>query len=98
MRSFRAAIHVIPGCRVDRVGGAWAGSGAGRPPALQVRVRARPVAGAATAAAEVVLADALGIRSRQVRVVRGAQARDKLVEVADPPLDLEQRWARLLGQ
>jgi uncharacterized protein YggU (UPF0235/DUF167 family) len=65
---------------------------------LEVRVRARPVEGAATSAAERVLADALGLRPRQVRVVRGATSRDKLVEVADPPADLPARWATLLDQ
>jgi uncharacterized protein YggU (UPF0235/DUF167 family) len=64
---------------------------------LAVRVRARAVAGAATAAVERVLAEALGVRPRQVHVVRGATSRDKLVEVSDPPPDIEARWASLLG-
>jgi uncharacterized protein YggU (UPF0235/DUF167 family) len=63
---------------------------------LEVRVRARPVDGAATAAAERVLAEALGLRRRQVRVVRGATSRAKLVEITDPPADLGTRWATLL--
>jgi uncharacterized protein YggU (UPF0235/DUF167 family) len=63
---------------------------------LEVQVRARPIDGAATAAAERVLAEALGLRPRQVRVVRGATSRDKLVEVSDPPDDLATRWAALL--
>jgi hypothetical protein len=61
-------------------------------------VRARPIDGAATTAAERVLAGALGLRPRQVRVVRGATPRDKLVEISDPPPDLPARWASLLGQ
>lgn len=98
MDSFRAAIHVRPGGRADAVGGAVAATRPGTPPALLVRVRARPVEGAATAATERVLADALGVRPRQVRVVRGATSRDKVVEVTDPPAGIEQRWANLLGE
>jgi len=95
--TFRAAIRVRPGSRVDAAGGAATPGRPGDPPALEVRVRARPVEGAATAAAERVLADALGVRSRQVRVVRGATSRDKLIEVTDPPPGIESRWAELLG-
>ncbi len=97
MTTFRAAIRVRPGSRVDAAGGAAAAGRPGDPPALEVRVRARPVEGAATAAAERVLAGALGLRPRQVRVVRGATSRDKLIEVTDPPPGIEQRWAELLG-
>jgi uncharacterized protein YggU (UPF0235/DUF167 family) len=61
-------------------------------------VRARPVEGAATAAAEGALAQALGLRRRQVRVIRGATSRDKLVEITDPPTDLPTRWAALLDE
>ncbi|HYN56606.1 MAG TPA: DUF167 domain-containing protein [Motilibacterales bacterium] len=98
MTSFRAAIRVRPGARQDGAGGRAPTSRLAEPPVLEVRVRARPVEGAATSAAERVLADALGLRPRQVRVVRGATSRDKLVEVADPPADLPARWAALLDQ
>ncbi|MCU0282270.1 MAG: DUF167 domain-containing protein [Candidatus Nanopelagicales bacterium] len=97
MQPFRAAIHVHPGARVDLAGGAVPSARPGQPPVLVVRVRARPVEGAATAAAQRVLAEALGLRPRQVRVVRGATSRDKLVEVDEPPGDLADRWARLLA-
>jgi uncharacterized protein YggU (UPF0235/DUF167 family) len=95
---FRAAIRVRPAARQDAVGGRAATSRPADPPVLEVRVRARPVEGAATAAAERALAAALGLRPRQVRVVRGATSRDKLVEVADPPADLPSRWAALLDE
>jgi uncharacterized protein YggU (UPF0235/DUF167 family) len=96
--SFRAAIHVRPGSRNEAVGGRSAGSRPDDPPILDVRVRARPVDGAATAAAERAIADALGLRHRQVRVVRGATARNKLVEISDPPADLARRWDELLDR
>lgn len=99
MTSFRAAIRVQPGARADRVGGAapQATPRAGELPALVVRVRARPVEGAATAAAERAVAAALGLPARRVKVVRGATSRDKLIEVAHPPEDIESRWAALLA-
>jgi uncharacterized protein len=95
--TFRAAIRVRPAARQDAVGGRAATSRPGDPPVLEVRVRARPIEGAATSAAERVLADSLGLRPRQVRVVRGAASRDKLVEITDPPPDLPARWAALLN-
>jgi uncharacterized protein len=96
--SFRAAIRVRPAARQDAVGGRAATSRPNDEPALEVRVRARPIDGAATTAAERVLAGALGLRPRQVRVVRGATSRDKLVEITDPPPDLPARWAALLDE
>ena len=96
MHPFRAAIHVRPGARLDRVGGRAPAARAGDLPALVVHVRAKPVEGAATQAAERVLAQALGVRPTQVRVIRGSTSRDKLVEVTDPPTDLADRWAALL--
>ena len=98
MTSFRAAIRVRPAARQDTVGGRAASSRPDEPPVLEVRVRARPIEGAATTAAERVLAGALGVRPRQVRVVRGATSRDKLVEITDPPPDVAARWAALLDR
>jgi hypothetical protein len=96
--AFRGTIRVRPAAHCDAVGGRAPAARPGDPPALGVRVRARPVDGAATAAAERVLAEALGVRPRQVRVIRGATSREKLVEISDPPPDLAARWARLLGE
>ena len=98
MAVFHAAIHVRPGARDDRVGGSMPPTRPGVRAALVVCVRARPVDGAATAAAARVLAEALGVRPRQVRVIRGATRRDKLVAVTDPPPDLAARWAALLDR
>lgn len=98
MHTFRAAIHVRPGARRDAVGGAAPGARPQDSAALIVHVRARPVEGAATSAAERTVAEALGIRARQVRVVRGATSRDKLLEITDPPPDVAERWTALLDR
>ncbi|MGN6242698.1 MAG: DUF167 domain-containing protein [Motilibacteraceae bacterium] len=70
----RFRVRVRPGSSRTAVGGDHDG-------ALVVRVSARAVDGAATEAALAALADALGLRRRQVRLVSGATSRDKVVEV-----------------
>ena len=49
--------------------------------ALKLRVNAPPVDGAANAAVIELLADALGVPRRAVRIVAGDSSRSKLVEV-----------------
>lgn len=88
----RFAIRVKPGSRGDGVGGTW-----GEEEALNVSVRAKAIDGKANAAALELLATVLGVRKRQLRVVSGATHRTKVVEVEDPPDDLDQRlthWKR----
>ena len=70
MDVFRAAVRVKPGSHTDAVVGRAPTAGADERPVLAVRVRARPVDGAATAATERVLAGALGLRGRGVRTHR----------------------------
>ena len=97
MPSFLRPIRVQPGARTERVGGAVPPMDArGDQPCLLVRVRARAIDGAATAAAARAVAEALGVRPRQVSVVKGHTAREKLVKVTDPPPDIAERWQRLL--
>ena len=97
MPTFLAAIRVQPGARTNQVGGAVPPLDArGDQPCLQVRVRARIVDGAATAAAARAVAEALAVRPRQVSVVKGHTAREELVKVIDPPADIAERWQRLL--
>ncbi|HLZ38313.1 MAG TPA: DUF167 domain-containing protein [Mycobacteriales bacterium] len=72
----RVTIRVTPGAPRVGVGGTYAD-------ALVVRVPARAVGGAATEAALRALADALGVRRSDVRLVHGAASRTKLVEVDD---------------
>lgn len=68
------AIRVHPSSARAAVGGSRGG-------ALVVRVNERPVAGAATEAALRALARAFGVPRGDVRLVRGAAARDKVVRI-----------------
>jgi uncharacterized protein YggU (UPF0235/DUF167 family) len=82
----RITIHVRPGSVRDEIGGSHAG-------ALIVRVRARAEKGRATAAALTVVARALDVRQRDVKLVAGSTSRTKIVEIPDAAA---ARVARLL--
>ncbi|HEX5533691.1 MAG TPA: DUF167 domain-containing protein [Actinomycetales bacterium] len=70
----RFSIRVRPGSSRTTVGGT-------HDDALVVRVTARAVDGAANEAALAAVAEALGVRRRQVVLVSGATSRTKVVEV-----------------
>ena len=98
--SARITIRVHPGAARPRLGPepgavpeAVARAGAGAQ--LGVWVRQRAVDGQATEAALAALAGALGIRRTDLRLVVGARARVKIVEISDPPADLAARLAAL---
>jgi uncharacterized protein len=74
MTTTRVTIRVKPGAPRTRVGGMYG-------EALVVAVTVRAVDGKATEAALVALAEALGVRPRDVRLVTGATSRTKVVEV-----------------
>ncbi len=63
--------------------------------ALVVRVRERAVDGKATTAALRALAEALGVRTADVRLVSGATSRTKIVEIDD---SAEAEFQRLLDR
>jgi uncharacterized protein YggU (UPF0235/DUF167 family) len=79
----RVTIRVQPGASRTAVGGAVAATGG--EPSLVVRVAARAVDGKATEAALRALAEALGLRRRDVTLVHGATSRTKVVEIDTPP-------------
>lgn len=79
------AIRVVPGASFPGVGGL-------RGESLVVRVHERAVDGRATAAALTVLA---GVRRRDVRLVRGATSRDKIVAVDRGHAEVVRALARL---
>lgn len=71
----RVTIRVRPGAGRTAVGGSHDG-------ALVVRVAARAVEGQATEAALAAVAEAFGVRRREVTLVTGATSRTKVVDVA----------------
>lgn len=79
-------VRVIPRARRDEIGGQRGGR-------LVVRVAAAPEGGAANRAAAAVVAAGLGIRAAEVRLVRGATARDKVLSV---PVSAAAALARLM--
>ena len=83
----RAQVRVRPGASRTRVGGRHGDD------QLVVAVQAPAVDGRANTAVVTALADALGVRPRQVTIVRGQTARTKLVEFPD---DCRDAYLRLL--
>jgi len=86
----RVAIRVRPGASRTAVGGAYGDR-------LVVRVSSRAVDGAATESALAAVAEAFGVRRRQVRLVNGETSRDKLVELELDPAETLRRVGELLG-
>ncbi|MHB8248461.1 MAG: DUF167 domain-containing protein [Acidithiobacillus sp.] len=66
-------IHVQPGAKSSAVAGRHGN-------AVKIRLRARPVEGAANAA----LCASLGLSRRQVALLRGETARDKVIAIHAP--------------
>ena len=95
--SFLRAIRVQPGARTERVGGAIGPgtTGATSPASGSGSAPVRST-GRRTAAAARAVAAALDVRPRQVSIVKGHTAREKLIKVTDPPADIAERWAALL--
>jgi uncharacterized protein YggU (UPF0235/DUF167 family) len=71
----RLAVRVTPGARVESLEIAD-----GR---LLAKVRVKPEDGKATAAVLSMIADALGIATSRLRLLRGATSREKLVQIGD---------------
>ena len=71
----RLALRVTPGARVESVE-----LGEGK---LLIKVRTKPEDGRANTAVLDVLAEALGVATSRLRMLRGATGRDKLVQIRD---------------
>ena len=71
----RLALRVTPGARVESVE-----LGEGK---VLIKVRTKPEDGKANAAVLELLAQALGLATSRLRMLRGATGRDKLVQIED---------------
>jgi uncharacterized protein (TIGR00251 family) len=82
-------VRVQPRASRDEIAG-WR-----EPGVLSVRVTAAPVEGEANRAVAALLAQALGLRSSAVTVVRGERGRDKVVRISGVTVDeVNARLAR----
>jgi len=82
------SVHVRPRARRAAVGGEHGG-------ALEVRVRAAPVDGAANAEVIALVAAALGLRRAEVELVSGATSRRKRLRALGDPAPLSARLRAL---
>ncbi len=85
------AIRVAPASSRTSVGGR-------RGDALVVRVTQAAVDGRATEAALAAVAEALGVRRGDVRLLRGATSRDKVVAIDDATSEVGSRLVELLDR
>lgn len=75
----RLAIRVQPGAKANEIAGWMADAHGGQ--VLKIRLRAPAVEGKANAALVEFLAEALGLRPRQITLERGEKSREKVVSV-----------------
>ena len=87
----RVAVHVTPRARRNGFGGL---DSEGR---LRMAVTAPPAHGQANAAASDVLANALGVGIRSLRLVSGARSRVKVFEILDSSPEVARRLAVLVA-
>ena len=85
--SLRIAVHVQPGARVSQVLGEIGAT-------LKIRLNAPPVDGKANEALTVFIAAKLGVRQRDIRILRGQTSRQKLLDI-DSTLSVEEVRALL---
>ncbi len=92
----RITVRVRPGASRTAVGGRYGEPGE-HGPTLVVAVAQRAVDGAATAAVLRAVAQAFGVRDRDVRLVTGERSRTKVLEIDPAPAGATERLAELLG-
>jgi len=85
-------VKVVPGASRDAIAG-WLGE------ALKVRVRATPERGKANAAVEAIVARALGVPGRSVRVASGQTSPHKVLEISGlSEAEISLRLAEVVGR
>lgn len=73
-------LKITPGAKKDQVLG-WEGD------TLRLKVAAPPVEGKANRQVEALLAELLGLKKRQVKIVKGEKSRDKTAAIEGMSLD-----------
>lgn len=84
------SIHIQPGAARSEIAGLHGD-------ALKIRIRARPIEGAANAALIDFIATWLGVPRKAVRILRGEKSRQKSVSVAVQVDDIERRLMGNIG-
>jgi uncharacterized protein (TIGR00251 family) len=92
MRAARVAVRVTPGARRTEIAGRHGDT-------WKVRIVPSPEGGRANEALVRLFAAALGVRRTQVTLVKGASARDKVIEIEGLTTDeadsrLAARWRK----
>ena len=85
-------IRVRANAASNRVGGT-----AGEPPRLIVAVQAPAVDGKANASISKVVAEAFGLRAREVTIISGELNRDKRIELIGDKSELESKYQVLIS-
>lgn len=89
MTAIRVPIRVKPGASRTRVGGSFSDR-------LVVAVCSQAVDGKATEAALIAVAEAIGVKRRDVSLVTGSTARDKVVEIEGDVAEIRTAIDRLM--
>jgi len=83
-------VHIQPGASKSEVAGMHGD-------AIKIRIKARPVEGAANAALIEFIATNLGVTRKAVKIVRGEKSRQKTVLIAVQADEVERRLMGKMG-
>ncbi len=84
------SVHIQPGASKSEISGLHGD-------AIKIRIKARPIEGAANAALIEFLATCLGVPRNLVKIVRGLKSRHKSVWVAMQAEEVERRLMGIMG-